>query len=244
MNFSIAIMTFNKRFDTCFKPLIEKIRSLNKDIPIIVGVNGNYKESFDEQYRIDMLQLLSRYTNTYPIFFPEMRGWAKICNSMFIHSVHDHILYFSDDVVIQNDNILEMVDMYINAFGNTCTINHLFSHFICNRREVDRYGWFDERLLGFGEEDGDMIYRFLEDGKSIKNINISGLYNLNVDSSSSYERGVAKYSKFNREWIFTNKYIPDPNGITGTFDRPHKRICDNISLYPCETFYWENKNKL
>jgi response regulator of citrate/malate metabolism len=65
-----------------------------------------------------------------------------------------------------------------------------------------------------------------------------------MTTASNYEKGVGKYSKFNRDWIFTNKYVPDPNGIKCMFAEPHKRIADNVNLYPVESFYWENYNNL
>lgn len=241
-SFSIATIAFNKRYESCFKGLIQKIKSLDPDIEIIVGVNGNYNETFDQEFRKDILLFLSQYNNVYPIFFPTFRGWAKINNTMFLHSSNDNILFVSDDVEITNDNILNDVESCID--GTTKMINNSFSHYICNRKELDSYGWFDERLIGFGEEDGDLIFRYLENGNQIQSINLLGIRDLGSQVASSYQKGVGKYTKFNRDWIFSNKYIPNPNGLLGTFGFPHKRICDNVQQYPTERFYWDNKDKL
>lgn len=242
LNFSISIMTFNGRFDSCFKSLVRKIKSLDSSVEIIVGVNGNYNETFDENYRKNMLLFLSEFDNVFPIFFPKFRGCSKIWNTTFIHSTKDNILFLSDDVNISNDNLLNDVNSMID--GTTFKLNNSFSHFVCNRIEIAELGWFDERLIGFGEEDGDMMYRFNEVGKSVGNKYVNGLYDIGLTSSSNFQKGVGKYTKFNRDWIFTNKYVPDQNGIKCMFSVPHKRICDNINLYPCEKFYWENYNKL
>lgn len=241
-NYSIAIMTYNNRFDSCFKSLLDKLRSLSSNIEIIVGVNGNCKELFDQEFRKNMLLKLSEYDYIYPIFFPEFRGCSKIWNTMFINSSNDNILFLSDDVCIQNNNILNDINNLID--GTTFKINNSFSHFVCNRKELNEYGWFDERLLGFGEEDGDMMYRYEELGNKVNNKFISGLYDMGLQDSSNFTKGVNKYSKFNKDWIFSNKYIPDSNGILCTFSNPHKRICDNTNLYPYEKFYWDNKDKL
>lgn len=242
MNYSIAIMTFNGRFDSCFKNLIFKIKSMDSSIEIIVGVNGNYKEEFDQNFRKNMLRFLSEYDNVFPIFFPKFRGCSKIWNTMFIHSSNDNILFLSDDVCITNDNLLRDVNSLID--NTTFKLNNSFSHFVCNRKQIADYGWFDERLIGFGEEDGDMMYRFAERGQNIQDKYVNGLWDVGMTTASNYEKGVGKYSKFNRDWIFTNKYVPDPNGIKCMFAEPHKRIADNVNLYPVESFYWENYNNL
>lgn len=240
--FSIATIAFNKRFSTCFVPLLEKIKILDPDIEVVVGINGNYGEEFDQNFRRQVLEVCAKYDNVFPISFPTFRGWAKINNTMFLQASNEDILFLSDDVVIQNDNILNEVNANIN--GTIMTINNSFSHYICNRKQLDSYGWFDERLIGFGEEDGDLIYRFLERGQNINNIYIRGIYDSGSQIASNYSKGVGKYSKFNRDWIFTNKYVPDSSGILGTFGSPHKRICDNIQQYPTEKFYWNNRDKL
>jgi predicted glycosyltransferase involved in capsule biosynthesis len=161
---------------------------------------------------------------------------------MFLHSTKDDILFVSDDVEITNDNILNEVESRIN--GTTMMINNSFSHYICNRVELDSFGWFDERLVGFGEEDGDLIYRYLEAGRQLQSVWINGIRDAGSQVASSYEKGVGKYTKFNRDWIFTNKYVPDPNGLLGTFGFPHKRIGENIQQYPTEKFYWKHKHSL
>ena len=44
MKYSIGIVTFENRFESYFKPLIEKIKSSRPDIEITVCINGQYKK--------------------------------------------------------------------------------------------------------------------------------------------------------------------------------------------------------
>lgn len=78
--FSIAIVTYNQRFGKFFVPLLRQIRE-HFDGEIIVGINGNHGQKFDEEYRVKMLQLLAKYEGVFPIFFPTFRGLPKIWNS-------------------------------------------------------------------------------------------------------------------------------------------------------------------
>ena len=43
---------------------------------------------------------------------------------------------------------------------------------------MDKIGYFDERLLGFGEEDGDITYRLLKVGVDVGNMSISNVRNI------------------------------------------------------------------
>jgi len=242
-SYSIAIMTFNKRFDI-FKNLIKLLRNQDKDVEIIVGVNCNYNESFDQNFRKKMLQFLSTYDNIYPIFFPQFRGCSKIWNTMFINSNNDNILFLSDDVAITNTNFLNDINTVVIQNNCTFTIKSSYSFYVINRLELNEIGWFDERLLGFGEEDGDFIYRYIKHYNHFpKNIHIQGIDDMHLTSASNFTKGIGKYTKFNRDWIFSNKYVPGP-GIQATFSKPHKDIGSNTNLYPYEQFFWNNKDKL
>ena len=109
---------------------------------------------------------------------------------------------------------------------------------------MDRLGWFEERLIGFGEEDGDIVFRAEEDNNPIQDITINGIRDVGSQEYGNYERGIGKYTKLNTSWFWENKYKPSLDGICGMFGTPHKRICDNIRQYPTERFYWDNRDKL
>ena len=75
-NFTIGITTFSNRLPDIIK-LVNQIRTYST-VDIIITVNGNYKEEFNEEYRVSILELCLKYKNIYPIFFPVQRaGPAK-----------------------------------------------------------------------------------------------------------------------------------------------------------------------
>jgi hypothetical protein len=109
-------------------------------------------------------------------------------------------------------------------------------------------GYFDERLLGFGEEDGDITYRLIDNkGVEVYKLYANGVHN--VVSNIRHEHikpGIGKYSHFNRDFIFRKKYTSEntKSNISGMFGFPCDKVLDDKKIYPYESFFFENKNNL
>ena len=69
--------------------------------------------------------------------------------------------------------------------------------------------YFDERLLGFGAEDGDIEYRYIEKyDKWIQDTYIHGINNLVIDIKDEEIKIInKKYSAFNFDFCF---YMENP----------------------------------
>lgn len=246
-NYSIGITTFSKRFDHLSK-LVDQIRQLD-DCDILLTINGNYNCEFDEDYRKKVLSLCCQYTKIYPIFFPEQRGLAKLWNTITIHSKTDWILMVNDDIELTENEIFTILNNLPKNEPDIKRINGSFSHFILHKDCIDDLGYFDERLLGFGEEDGDIFYRYIEKyNKWLQNISVHGFKNLCVSTrDENIKAGTGKYSAFNRNFCFHNnncKYNPDDNGISGMFGRKMIKNLVDEPQYSYEKFFKEHKNKL
>jgi hypothetical protein len=244
MELTIGITTFSKRFGLLSK-LINQIREVNTSDNILICVNGEQNGNFDNQYRKNILDLCLKYDKVYPIFFIEMRGLSKMWNTLIINSNEENILLLNDDLEIYDNRVFETIKSYIKSteFHGFTRINHSFSHFLVNKKTIDILGYFDERLLGFGEEDGDIYYRCLKNNIKIYDIHINGFNNLvsNI-RHENVKSGIGKYSKFNRDFIYNEKYKTDFNSpYRGMFDSPMKELLDNENQYPYEKFF--NKNK-
>jgi hypothetical protein len=247
----IGITTFKERFDTHFKPLIESI----KGVPTIVAVNSSYNNGLCNDYRREMLKLLSYYDNISPIFYQQMRGCSKMWNDLIIHSPTEHILILNDDVEILNtEKFLKNCNDHTN-FDSFFKINGCFSHFVVSKKIMMKLGWFDERFLGFGEEDGDMMWRYIQTFKTpIPNYEDCNIKNLvsNVIDENIKDRYLGKYTTFNRCFCkiennhlnLTCKYIQNSNGIQSTFVEPMINQLPNLVQYPYEEFYLRYKNSL
>jgi len=126
------------------------------------------------------------------------------------------------------------------------TINNQFSHFRLTKSVLHTLGYFDERLIGFGEEDGDIIHRFIEIfGQRMPDIQIPGIYN-----KASYElrndrieTHIDNKPKFNREFALL-KYKQDPTGIYGMSPVPVVKVIDDYQQYPYENFVRNNKHNI
>lgn len=248
--YTIGITTFSNRLADVIK-LVEQIRQ-HSDVDIILSINANFNEDFNEEYRVNILNLCLKYKSIYPIFFPVQRGLSKLWNSLIIHSKTDWVLLLNDDIEITSIDFFKTLENNLkNQEPDICRINGTFSHFLIHKKIINELGWFDERLLGFGEEDGDIIYRYVD----LYNKNVTELTNNSIISFNSWVRdekirpGVSKYSAFNREFVFLNenpKYIKSTNelGIEGMFGAKYIKNIDDIIQYPYEDFFNKNKENL
>jgi len=246
MELTIGITTFSKRLDYVSN-LIPQIRFFS-DAPIMVIINGEKDGKLNDDYIKNMLSLCSKYNQIYPVFLQETRGLSKLWNTVIVNSFYDNVLLLNDDIEIQSQDIFEFCDFITNSntFSGMCKINGSFSHFIVNKQLMEDVGFFDERLMGFGEEDGDISYRLLKVGKDIGNYTVNGV--INIVSNIRHEHvksGIGKYSKFNRDFIYNEKYKPNLSGnIRGMFDTPMDEVLTNETQYPYERFFRENKKNL
>jgi hypothetical protein len=246
--FSIGITTFSKRF-SYVETLVSQLRTYT-GADILISVNGYYNKNFNNEYRKKILSLCSNYDNIYPIFFPEQRGLSKLWNTLIIHSKTDWCLLLNDDVEVLSHDFVLYGQNNLNETPDLFRINRSFSHFFVHKKLIDDLGYFDERLLGFGEEDGDIFYRYIEKYNGwISDAQIHGFKSLVIDvrDEEIISIGGGKYSKFNNDFCFNmenSKYVDDPNGIKGVFSPTKKKNLPDINLYPYEKFFMENKNKL
>jgi hypothetical protein len=246
--YSIGITTFEKRFENFFKPLITEIKSEKKDVEIIVMINCGYNERINEKYKKELLEFISNFDNIFPHVCSEFRALSKLWNNELIFSSNNGVFVCNDDISIGKDfwNDFEYA-IKVNE-GSSFTINKTWSHVYLNRQEISQVGWFDERLLGVGEEDGDMQFRWEKHfKKKFPNFYIKNISNY-VDQSNDQnikKHSNSKYSKFNRTFIL-EKYKEDKqNGeAIGMFANPVIKIIKDENQYPYEQFFWENKDKM
>lgn len=241
--YSIGITTFSGRFSS-IKELIEQIRKYSL-CDILIAVNGDYKQKFNEEYRQKILGLCASHEGIYPIFFPEVRGTSKLWNSLIIHNPKEYCIILNDDVKIVSQVFFEDINKLV--FDDTplvTTINDSFSHFIINKKGAYDIGYFDERFLGFGDEDGDMIYRYIvKYNKNLPNILVHGIEHLNSSVRDNNIRPSNKWSMFNKEFLH-QKYKSNPNAIYRLSGHLMDKILPDENQYPYEYFYMENKYKL
>jgi len=246
MKYAIGITTFSKRF-SLLENLVRKIRKFNSN-RIFLCINGEESGNFSEEYRLKILNLCMTNLNIYPIFFTETRGLSKMWNTIAVHSNENNILMLNDDLDINSNDFFLKISNYIENvnFSGITRINNSFSHFLISKSFLDSIGYFDERLLGFGEEDGDIIFRCLKKGYKINDLYLEGITNIISDLRHDHiKSGIGKYSLFNRDFIYNQKYVLDNNSnYRGIFDNYMEQIIEDVNCYPYESFFEKNKLNL
>lgn len=245
--YCIGITTYDYRFNSYFVKLVDSIREYRPDIPIVVTINGNYKENFNEEYRANILQYCSKVNKVFPIIFPVFRGLSKLWNTLLVHSPCDKMLILNDDISITSDKFFDDLENHIH--NNVFKINGSWSHYFVDRAIMNELGWFDERMLGIGEEDGDMEFRWGEKyDKKFPSIDISDVINhIEYNGACKNMQTVfGKYSAFNRQFMFRYKYSVDmKNGkMYGITNIPLVCQSKTPNQYPLEQFFWTNKDNL
>ncbi len=250
-NITIGITTFEHRFEQYFVPLLAKIREYDENTEIVVAINGEHNKDFDEKYRAQILRYLSNQKKIFPVMFPHFRGVSKLWNTIIVHATHDYILMLNDDIMITSETFLQKIkNLIVQNQGRTFTINESWSHFLVSREEIDYLGYFDERFIGIGEEDGDISWRYLHEYRQpIKSFKLKEFNNFAEDSVYNYKptnirsHSGTKYSQFNRDLI-QNKYQYNQYGLPGMFGKPVTLVNPGPEQYANEKFFRNNRNKL
>jgi hypothetical protein len=248
MNYSIVITTFDKRFEEFLVPLTQSIKRERAEVEIIITANGSARAPFNERYRAALLSFLVSQHNCFPIVFPNFQSLAKMWNRGILTASQDRVLVLNDDLQIPADvegGFFAKFEEALQREPATFKINGSFSHFVIDKAELIEVGFFDERLLGLGEEDGDFFWRYHEKfGREIPSVTLPNIDNINSDiADDGYTKGIRTAAKFNRDYIKNVKYKEVLiGGYRGMFDKRVKKQIPDELQYPYETFYRERKD--
>lgn len=250
MNYSIVITTFDKRFDEFLVPLIKSIKHERPSVEIIVTANGSCRANFNENYRQTLLAFLATQHNCFPTVFPNFQSLAKMWNRGILTASHERVLVLNDDLNIPTgaaNGFFDQLEQALAVQPGTFKINGSFSHYVINKRDLIDVGFFDERLLGLGEEDGDFYWRYREKfDQEILSIELPDIDNICSDiADDGYTKGIRTAAKFNRDYIKNVKYKEVLiGGYRGMFDKRVKKQVADEPQYPYETFYRLHKDKV
>jgi hypothetical protein len=223
-SFSVVITTHSRRFFSGALPLLESLRASSafEDVPIYLVVNADTFGDFDFDLRSKFLAKACSLGNVFPVCLGEPAGMSELWNTGIESAGTEKILVLSDDLTILEPGLVELRSKVETALDKEPLVvaNQSWGHFAISRTALTAVGWFDERLLGFGEEDGDYTQRYGSVfGKSPAQVEIFGVNN--VSSQSGFEevvKGSGKYSLFNRALVTLKYQSDDWNG----FEQPSK----------------------
>ena len=92
---------------------MSKIKEYAPENEVVVAVNGEHQQEFNEKYRNLILEFISRHKKVYPVIFPWFRGLSKLWNSIIINATHNYILLINDDVMINDPSFMNSICLAI-----------------------------------------------------------------------------------------------------------------------------------
>jgi hypothetical protein len=251
--YSIVITTFDQRFEPFLKPLMNQITQQRPGIEIIVMINGLCKAPFNPSYRQHVLHFLADQPNCFPTVFPSFQSLAKMWNRGILNASNERVLVLNDDLTIHPSStnpaagFFEGLEKSLMKHPRSFKVNGSFSHYVINRSELIKVGFFDERLLGLGEEDGDFYWRYHEHfGIEMESVDIPGIDNVQSDlADTGYTKGIRTAALFNRKFIKEQKYRDVLlGGYRGMFDKRVKKQIADEKQYPYEDFYLTHRDEV
>ena len=152
----------------------------------------NIKKHLERVIEGVILEFIATQEKTYPILFPVFRSLSKLWNTILIHATGEFVLMLNDDTLITDKNFMgKIINILKKNKGRSFLINRSWSHFVVRVEDIENMGYFDERLLGIGEEDGDMTWRHIREyGAPMESYTIKGFKNYAEDTMAQQPENI------------------------------------------------------
>lgn len=219
-DYSIGVVTYINRYHTYFKQNIINLLKYFPDKQIICVINGHPNKLKNIAYLKEITQWLTSLNVQY-ITFEDHQSLAKCWNWILLMSLAQSNLFLNDDILVKQ-NFRQDFELCLKDKNYFFAINGSFSHFLVNKSLVKKIGWFDERFLGIGEEDGDYLIRMAKSKIELKNYHCRDIINFIAPATDPSFQNISimrgKYSDINRKfmgekWFFNHlteeKFEPD-----------------------------------
>ncbi len=205
-NYSIGVVTYVKRYEIHFLPLIKRLITVFPDTQIIIAINGYYDQEIQHEYLNKITNLRSTYKNVNFITYHKGQSLSKLWNQLIISSKTNKTFIFNDDIKIAA-TFRNQLEKSAILKEKCALINSSWSHFLISKEIIKFNGWFDERFPGVGYEDQDYEIRLTLNGIKIKDFTVKGLKNLVFKTTDfSYGKNIEidyeKYSSDNGKMFF------------------------------------------
>lgn len=209
--YTIGIVTYHARFEEYFKPLIKRLGKVFPDIEIVCILNGYPDQSLQLNYLDKATRFLSTRNNVRYLTHTDHQSLSRCWNQLILLSETKHVLIINDDTEVS-----ELFRSELEPTVGTApliTYNKSWSHFLISKALIQKIGWFDERFLGVGYEDGDYAYRMTMASIPIKNVNCHGLRNFVADNKDpgfkAISKSTGKYASINKDFFDSKWLTPD-----------------------------------
>lgn len=233
-DYSINVVTYVKRFESYFKPLVKSLEKYFPNVEKNYVLNGFYDPGVQQEYLKNAKGFLRTTSASNVIAYNESQPLARCFNQLILHSTGKKILILNDDLLIRFlfRPFFEL-QMWLFATG---VVNNTWSISWLSKDIVRRVGWFDERFPAIGQEDADYGLRIaLERGQKEmqvmhqRNIYCFGITNVvagNTDpgwkkDSVIIGSGYAQSNKdyFEKKWETSKEPLEGGVSLQGVYHR-------------------------
>jgi hypothetical protein len=238
---SLVITTFSDRFFEYAIPTLRSLRAAGVDREIFLVVNGDQSGRYDAASRMRFLSEALAEIDVNPVCFGAGRGMSEMWNMGARAAGTEKLIFLGEDLLIDSNNALSAIVALEDELERSplVILNGSFGHFGTLRSALVKVGWFDERFLGFGQEDGDYSWRIRDayPESEIKWINHPGLNNISSNLGYKFIKANTsnKYSVFNNAFLRV-KYKFSTEDLKNGFSASPKLAISEESRYPEQGF--------
>lgn len=212
-DYAVGVVTYVDRYESYFKPLIKQLTEVFPDKEIVCVINGHPDKTLQTQYLKAVTKFLSQFDNVRYMAYEEHQALAKCWNKIILLSYAPRVLMLNDDIKLDlffRKNFEKLLKQHPDFF----VINGSWSNFLISKEIVKKAGWFDERLLGCGDEDGDYMFRMSAVGLPLTNLPAHGIINYVAPQTNAgwqkFSTESNKRAKYNEEFMKTKWATHEP----------------------------------
>jgi hypothetical protein len=205
VDYSIGIVTYVERFEKSFKRLAIELSKQFPEVEKNAVINGFPDKVKQLRYIKEVTEFLYDCGFKHVVTYEDHQSLAKGWNTLLIMSNAPKVLILNDDCEVGTNFRNEFESQRSNH--EWLFLNESFSHFMTSKAVIKKIGWFDERFLGIGHEDGDYARRCAVAGfeydvgiicPSLKNLQIKEEY---VSYTTKASERSGNYSQFNEKYF-------------------------------------------
>jgi len=211
--YSIGIVTYVGRYKKYFIEGIKNLAKIFSDHEIICIINGHYDKELQIEYLRSITSYLKKFPNVKYITNENNQSLSKCWNWTILMKNTPRILIMNDDIKMTPLFRYDF-EKYLSQNQTFFTINNSWSHFLISNDIIKKVGWFDERFVGVGSEDGDYMLRMTELKIPIINVKCNGIINYVDKQENAGWRNISevahgKYTSANiefmkKKWFFNH----------------------------------------
>ena len=152
-DYSIGVVTYVKRFDQYFKPLVGQLEKCFPGVEKNYVLNGFYDPAVQAEYVKKAKDFLKDTSAANVVAYNESQSLSKCFNQLILHSSGKKILILNDDINLRRP-FRWFFEAQMWPFENG-VVNNTWSLMFLSKKTIKKVGWFDERFPAIGMEDMD-----------------------------------------------------------------------------------------